>query len=49
MAQAHEAVEASLSKIDTYHTQFQKDCWVRGIRTESVLTLDRLVAEEENA
>ena len=48
MAQAHEAVEASLSEIDAYHKQFQKDCWVKGIRTEPVLALDRLIAEDEN-
>lgn len=49
LEKAHDVVKESLSEIDAYHKQFQQDCWVKGIRTQSMLELDRLVAEDKNA
>jgi len=46
-AQAAKVVEKSLCEIDIYHKQFQKDCWIKGIKTKSVLELDRLVDEHK--
>lgn len=45
METAHNVVKESLSEIDAYHKQFQKDCWVKGIKAEPVIELSRLEAE----
>jgi len=49
MEKARDVVKTSLSEIDAYHKQFQQDCWVKGIRTQSMLELNRLIDEDENA
>lgn len=46
MAHAHAAVKNSLSEIDAYHAQFKKDTWAKGIETEMMLDLCRIVDEE---
>lgn len=46
LKEAHEVVKTSLSEIDAYHKQFQQDCWVKGLKAEPVLELNRLDAEE---
>lgn len=48
VSKAHDVVKESLSAIDAYHKQFQKDCWVKGIKAKPILELSRLNAEGQS-
>ena len=45
--QAAKVMEKSLYEIDAYHKQFQKDCWIKGIKAEPILELNRLLDEDK--
>ena len=46
MEKAHNAVANSISKIDAYHKQFQKDTWISGNRAELIFDLSRISNEQ---
>ena len=41
-AEAKKAVVKSIHKIDEYHRQFKKDCWLDGKKLEALIDLENL-------